>query len=225
MSTSFSFHRRTFLRGLGASIGLPVLESLVSKPAFGAGTTAAGAPLRMAFIYSPNGVILDPWRPQGEGTDFQFGSTMEPIAPHRDQLQIYTGFEQANGWSGPDGGGDHARANASILTGARPRKTAGSDIHLGMSVDQVAAQAVGDATRFRSLELSCDSVRGAGACDSGYSCAYQFNISWRSDTAPATPETNPRQVFERLFGAGSGAERAKARTPHVRCVRSPSSTL
>ncbi|MCP5558524.1 MAG: DUF1552 domain-containing protein [Verrucomicrobiaceae bacterium] len=210
MNTTSSLHRRNFLRGLGACVGLPTLESLVSRPALGAGTTTAGAPLRMAFIYSPNGVILDPWRPQGEGADFKFGPTMEPLSAHRDHIQIYTGFEQANGWSGPDGGGDHARANASILTGARPRKTAGSDIHLGMSVDQVAAKAVGDATRFRSLELSCDSVRGAGACDSGYSCAYQFNISWRSETAPATPETNPRQVFERLFGAGSGSERAKA---------------
>lgn len=207
--------RRAFLRGLGTCLGLPVMESLmpasrVMAATAQAGTTADGAPLRMAFLYAPNGVILDPWRPVGEGTTFEFGPTMQAIKNYKQHLQIYTGFEQANGWAGPDGGGDHARANASILTGARPRKTAGSDIHLGMSVDQIAAQAVGDATRFRSLELTCDSVRGAGACDSGYSCAYQFNISWRSETTPATPEANPRMVFERLFGAGSGAERTKS---------------
>lgn len=215
MKTSPSpLHRRAFLRGLGTCMGLPVLESLLpagrvlaaAKPA----TTADGAPLRMAFLYVPNGVILDPWRPIGEGTSFEFGPTMQAIKNYKQHLQIYTGFEQANGWAGPDGGGDHARANASILTGARPRKTAGSDIHVGMSVDQIAAQAVGDATRFRSLELTCDSVRGAGACDSGYSCAYQFNLSWRSETTPATPEASPRMVFERLFGAGSGAERTKS---------------
>ena len=206
-----TLHRRNFLRGLGTIVGLPVLESIMPLTRVrAAGTTSAGTPLRMAYIYAPNGVILDPWRPIGEGTQFEFGNTMQAIKPFKEQLQIYTGFEQANGWSGGDGGGDHARANASILTSARPKKTAGSDIHLGMSVDQIAAQAVGDATRFRSLELSCDAVRGAGACDSGYSCAYQFNISWRSETSPATPETNPRLVFERLFGAGSGAERAKS---------------
>ena len=206
MKASTSINRRHFLRGLGISLGLPAFDSLRTAHA----APAAGVPLRMSFLYVPNGVILDPWRPIGEGKEFQFGATMQPIAAHKEDLHIITGFEQANGWSGGDGGGDHARASATILTGARPRKTAGSDIHLGMSVDQVAAQHVGGATRFRSLELSCDAVRRAGACDSGYSCAYQFNLSWRSDTSPATPETNPRQVFERLFGAGSGEERARS---------------
>jgi hypothetical protein len=207
--------RRAFLRGLGTCIGLPFFESIAplakgfaaaQKPAL----TPDGAPLRMAFLYVPNGVILDPWRPIGEGAGFEFGKTMQAIKGYKQHLQIFTGFEQANGWAGPDGGGDHARANASILTGARPRKTAGSDIHVGMSVDQIAAQAVGDATRFRSLELTCDSIRASGACDSGYSCAYQFNLSWRSETTPATPEASPRMVFERLFGAGSGSERLRA---------------
>ena len=164
----------------------------------------------MAFLYIPNGVILDKWRPTGTGAEFQLGETMQALKPFQKELQIFSGFEHANGWAGGDGGGDHARANATILTGARPRKTAGSDIHLGMSVDQLAAREVGGATRFRSLELTCDSVRASGACDSGYSCAYQFNLSWRSETTPATPEANPRMVFERLFGAGSKEERAKS---------------
>lgn len=200
-----SSNRRHFLRGLGTCLTLPALESLVPARA-----AVAAAPRRMAFLYIPNGVILDKWRPQGEGADFTFGPTMEPIAKFKNDLQVFTGFEQANGWAGPDGGGDHARANSTILTGARPRKTSGSDIHVGVSVDQVAAREVGAATRFRSLELTCDSVRASGGCDSGYSCAYQFNLSWRSETSPATPEASPAQVFERLFGAGTGAERARS---------------
>ncbi|MCB1224396.1 MAG: DUF1552 domain-containing protein [Verrucomicrobiales bacterium] len=205
---SSPFDRRQFLRGLGTLVSLPAMESLL--PAASVAQTAGGAPLRMSFIYLPNGVILDKWRPEGEGKNFKMGPTMQPFGKFQKDLQIFTGFEHANGWSGGDGGGDHARANATILTGARPRKTAGSDIFVGMSVDQVAAQHVGQATRFKSLELSCDSVRGSGACDSGYSCAYQFNISWRTPTTPAAPETNPRQVFERFFGAGSAEERAKS---------------
>jgi hypothetical protein len=164
----------------------------------------------MAYLYVPNGVILDKWRPQGQGTDFQLGATMQPIAAFKQDVQILSGLEQANGWAGNDGGGDHARANATILTSARPRKTSGSDIHLGKSVDQAAAEQIGNATRYRSLELACDSVRRAGNCDNGYSCAYQFNLSWRSETSPATPESNPRLVFERLFGTGSGEARARA---------------
>ena len=110
--------------------------------------------------------------------------------------------------AGGDGAGDHARASATILTGTRPFKTAGSDIRVGVSVDQVAAQGIGQQTRFSSLELSCDGGRKSGACDSGYSRAYQYNISWRTPTQPATPESNPRLVFERLFGKGSRDERA-----------------
>lgn len=206
LSSSLS-SRRAFLRGLGTCLSLPALESLLPARLLAA---QAGAPLRMAFLYIPNGVILDKWRPIGEGRDFQFGPTMQPFAKHKDSLQIFTGFEHANGWAGGDGGGDHARANATVLTGARPKKTSGSDIQLGMSVDQVAAREVGDATRFRSLELTCDAVRASGGCDSGYSCAYQFNLSWRSETQPATPEPSPRLVFERLFGSGDKEERAKS---------------
>jgi hypothetical protein len=210
--TSKPVDRRGFLRGLGTVLALPAMESVMPVGrSFAAPATAAnGAPLRMAFLYVPNGVILDPWRPQGVGTEFKMGKTMQPFAKHQKDLHIFTGFEHANGWAGKDGGGDHARANATILTGARPRKTAGSDIQLGVSVDQLAAQSVGAETRFRSLELTCDSVRSSGGCDSGYSCAYQFNVSWRTPNTPATPEPSPRLVFERLFGSGSKEERAKS---------------
>ncbi len=207
-------NRRGFLRGLGVAMALPSLErffpaSALAAESAAAATTASGAPLRMGFLYVPNGVNLEHWRPVGQGTAFQFNSTMQPLTPFKDHLQVFTGFEHKNGTSGSDGGGDHARANATILTGARPKKTSGADIYLGTSVDQIAAQHVGGRTRYASLELSCDGARTAGACDSGYSCAYQYNLSWRSPTQPMTPETNPRLVFERLFGAGKGEERLR----------------
>lgn len=208
--------RRRFLRGLGIGIGLPVLESMtpLSKALAAAvpkkAVTHDGTPLRTAFLYVPNGVNVARWKPIGEGADYQLSDTLAPLAGVKDQFQVLSGFEHRHGWANGDGGGDHARANATILTGARPKKTSGSDIRLGVSVDQFAAQHVGDQTRFGSLELSCDGVRKSGACDSGYSCAYQFNMAWRSETAPVAPESNPRLIFERLFGSGKGADRQKS---------------
>lgn len=211
-------HRRQFLRNLGIGLALPAFETflpgskaLAAAAAAGkpVAVTASGMPLRMAFLYHPNGVNLDKWRPTGTGRDYQMNVTQKPFEKFRDDLTIISGLEHKNGTAGSDGGGDHARANATFLTGMRPFKTAGADIRLGVSVDQVAAQTVGQHTRFSSLELSCDGVRKSGVCDSGYSCAYQFNLAWRSATTPMTPESNPRLVFERLFGAGSKGERQK----------------
>jgi hypothetical protein len=207
-------NRRLFLKGLGAGVALPALETFTPRQlAAGEGaaaTTASGAPLRTAFLYKPNGMNMGQWAVTGTGKEFTLGSTHEPYAKFRDDLHIIGNLEHKNGTAGGDGGGDHARANATFLTGARPRKTAGADIKLGISADQVIANHVGDKTRFSSLELSCDGVRKAGVCDSGYSCAYQFNLSWRSDTTPMTPESNPRHVFERLFGSGSKEDRKRS---------------
>jgi hypothetical protein len=161
----------------------------------------------MAFVTIPNGVNQKHWWPKGAGKDFEFGTTMEPLAAVKDQIQVIGGLDHINATAGPDGAGDHARASASLLTGCRAKKTSGADIRIGVSVDQLAAQHVGHLTRFPSLELTCDSVRTSGNCDSGYSCAYQYNVSWRSATTPMPAERNPRLVFERLFGAGSGDER------------------
>lgn len=196
--------RRQFLRGVGAMVALPSLEGIVPGRAMAG---AGGAPLRMAFVYAPNGVNVARWRPEGVGEAFSFGPTLEPLADLRGEVQVLSGFEHKNGWAGADGAGDHARASATILTGARPFKTAGADIRLGVSVDQLAAREVGHLTRFPSLELSCDTARKSGACDSGYACAYQFNLSWRNESTPVAAETNPRLVFERLFGAGGPGER------------------
>ncbi|PHS18695.1 MAG: hypothetical protein COA78_01545 [Blastopirellula sp.] len=214
MSLNHTSTRRVFLKGIGLSVALPALESLGIRQALGAekpaqATTASGAPLRAAYIYFPNGVIKDKWMPNGEGKDYELNESLKALEKHKADFQMITGLEHANGWAGKDGAGDHARANATFLTGMRPKKTSGADIQLGISIDQVMANHIGDATRFRSLELSCDGARKSGGCDSGYSCAYQYNISWRSDTTPMTPESNPRLVFERLFGNGSGEERQR----------------
>src|SRR5215203_1776544 len=150
-------NRRHFLRGLGVCLALPALDSVLPVRALGANavsplaTTPTGAPLRMAFLYVPNGVNKKMWRPTGTGADYQPGPTHEPLAPFRNDFQIISKLDQKNGTAGQDGAGDHARANASILTGARPKKTAGADIRVGVSVDQLAAKHIGDLTRFPSL--------------------------------------------------------------------------
>lgn len=211
-----SLSRRRFLRGLGACLALPALESMRPGPLLGAGSAAgaaatpSGAPLRLAFVYFPNGAIPSAWWPRGEAADFRLNQTMEPLENVRHRLQILSGLDHVNATPGPDGAGDHARASGTFLTGVRVKKTAGADIHAGISIDQVAANQVGHLTRFPSLELTCDSVRRSGNCDSGYSCAYQYNLAWRSATQPVAPEPNPRLLFERLFGAGAPGERRES---------------
>jgi len=209
-----SFSRRAFLRGLGACIALPAFESfrplsvLAGPNSVGVAGAAKTAPIRMAFVYVPNGTIPDAWWPAGDGgTDFQLSRTLQPLEKVREQLQVISGLEDISAEAGPDGAGDHARAGGTFLTGVRIKKTAGSDIHAGVSIDQVVAQQIGHLTRFASLELTCDGARKAGDCDSGYSCAYGYNLAWCSPTQPLTPEPNPRLVFERLFGTGAREER------------------
>ncbi|MCX6952842.1 MAG: DUF1552 domain-containing protein, partial [Verrucomicrobia bacterium] len=208
-----AMNRRHFLRGLGACIALPSLASLVpsrvlaAQAAANLATTATGAPLRTAFVYFPNGAIPATWWPTGGVSDFRFGSTLEPLAAFRNKLQVVSGLDHNNARANGDGGGDHARGNGVFLTGVHLNKSA-TDIRAGISIDQVIANKVGHLTRFPSLELSCESDRRSGSCDSGYACAYQFNLSWRSATTPMSPEANPRLLFERMFGAGPHGTRA-----------------
>ncbi len=201
--------RRQFLRGIGACITLPSMSSMaIDSKGAKRGTTDTGAPLRTAYLYAPNGVIIDKWRPEGFGADFQLNQSMKPLEGFRNDLQIVKGFNQLNGSPGRDGAGDHARANATFLTGARPLRTSGANIRVGISADQLAANFLAKETRLSSLELSCERVRNSGSCDAGYSCAYQYNISWRSANKPMSPESNPRAVFERLYGIGTAEEQA-----------------
>jgi len=210
-----SLSRRQFLRGLGVCIALPAFESLLPLSVLAdsakAATDIAGkaAPVRAAFVYVPNGIIPSAWWPEGNGgANFELPRTLQPLQGVRSQIQLVSGLEDLSANPGADGGGDHARAGGTFLTGVRIKKTAGSDIYAGVSFDQVLAQRIGHLTRFPSLELSCDAVRKAGDCDSGYSCAYEYNLAWQSPTQPVTPDPNPRLVFERLFGAGPPSERA-----------------
>jgi len=197
--------RRAFLRGLGTVMALPVMESFGHR-AFAA-AKAPSPPLRMAFLYTPNGINEDQWNPRGTGTGYEFGPSMKAaLEPHRNDFSIISGLCHDKARSNGDGGGDHARATATFLTGVQAKKTAGADVHLGVSVDQLAANKVGHFTKLGSLEISTDGQRSAGRCDSGYSCAYQFNLSWRNDTMPMAPEMDPRLVFERVFGAGAGTD-------------------
>lgn len=208
-------NRRRFLRNLGVCVTLPALESFSSRllaapaGARAVATTATGAPLRTAFLYFPNGAIPAAWWPAETGRDFTLNRTMEPLAGVKPHLQVLGGLSCLSANAGPDGGGDHARANGTFLTGVRIKKTNGADFRAGVSADQVMAQQIGLATPFRSLELSCDTILNVGTCDTDYACVYQHNLAWSSPTTPLTPEVNPRMLFERMFGAGTPKERAQ----------------
>jgi hypothetical protein len=190
--------RRTFLRGLGATVALPMLDAMT--PALARAGTVAARPVRLAFTYVPNGVTMEDWTPKVVGAAFDYSRILKPLEPFRKDTLVLSGLAHGNGYALGDGPGDHARAAAVYLTGVHPRKTAGADIKNGVSVDQIAANHLAAETRFASIELGCDDSRVVGNCDSGYSCAYTNSLAWRSETAPMPPETNPRLVFERLFG-------------------------
>lgn len=208
---SLQIPRRTFLRGLGTIVALPVLDSMFPQRVFGAAAAAPKVyPKRAAWIYVPNGANMVDWTPAATGANYEMPLILQPLAAHKDQLTVLTGLQNPMGEALGDGGGGHARAAASFFTGVHPRKTAGSDIKAGISIDQIAANQIGDQTRLPSLELSCDAGQRAGSCDSGYSCVYQFNMSWKTETQPMNPEVNPRQAFERLFGNGDPAATLEA---------------
>jgi hypothetical protein len=185
-------------------MALPLLDSML--PAM-AGTSAAPA-IRLGFVYVPNGIIQKDWVPPTLGNDFEFMATMKPLEPFRDKLVILRNLAQHNGESLGDGGGDHARAGATWLTGVHPKKTEGADIHAGISADQIAAKKLANTTQFGSLEIGIEEPSLAGGCDSGYSCAYTNTISWRGPTTPNPMEVSPRALFERLFGDGETTDPA-----------------
>lgn len=194
-------NRRTVLRGLGVSLALPWLESTAPR----ALAASSEMPRRMAFIFVPNGVHLPDWTPSREGYGFDLPYILSPLAPVQDDVMVISGLTHDKGRANGDGPGDHARSASVFLTGAQPRKE--GDLRSGVSVDQVAAQIAGHATRFPSIELGIEPGRSAGNCDSGYSCAYSSNVSWSSESTPVGKEINPRLVFQRLFGDGTEVKR------------------
>jgi hypothetical protein len=193
---------------------LPFFESLLPASKLLGATSAGGKvfPTRMAFMYIPNGVNMAYWQPQATGTNYETPYSLVPLEDFKKDITVISQLDNNQANDMGDGGGGHARASASVLTGVHPRKTSGSDIKAGISFDQIAAASIGDQTKLPSLELSCDHGQRAGSCDSGYSCAYQFNISWRTETLPMNPEVDPRLAFERLFGGENDTATKEART-------------
>ena len=205
MITKKFLPRRTFLRGLGTTLALPLLDSMV--PALAA-PSATKPVVRLGFVYHATGMIMNRWTPAAEGTGFEFTPIMKPLEPFRDRLVVMSGLAQVNGRALGDGPGDHARGGAVFLTGVHPKKTEGVGIRCGISADQIAAQELGKHTQLASLEIGLESPSLAGGCDSGYSCAYTNTLSWRTPTTPLPLETNPRRLFERLFGDGDSTDPA-----------------
>ena len=205
--TKLALPRRTFLRGMGAAVALPMLDAMV--PALSALNRTAAQPVRrLGFVYLPMGAIKDEWTPTGAGTNFELSPILSAFSQVREQLTVLTGLTHAEAAAMGDGNGSHSRVAAVYLTGVHPRRTEGADIQAGTSVDQLAARQLGQGTQLPSLELAIDSGTLVGNCENGYSCAYLNSLSWRSPTTPNPMETNPRTVFEQMFGeGGNGAER------------------
>lgn len=201
--------RRAVLRGMGVALALPWFESLGATRS----AAAAAPPLRLGFVFTPNGVHYPSWLPVSAPGGFALSETLAPLEPVRHRVNILTGLTLDRARANGDGPGDHARSSASFLTGQQARKTAGNDIRIGVSVDQFAAAQVGARTRLPSLELGCESGRRAGNCDSGYSCAYVTNIAWQDEDTPVPKITDPALAFDRLFGEdGSARDTARLRS-------------
>ncbi|MBI1898633.1 MAG: DUF1552 domain-containing protein [Acidobacteria bacterium] len=195
--TGKALPRRTFLRGMGTAVALPFLDAM--SPALASTKTSKG-PVRMAFVYVPNGIDMRYWNPDYEGPLAALPRILKPLEPFRQDITLLSNLTHNNGRALLDGAGDHGRCCGSYLTGLQPKKSF-TDIKAGISCDQIVANQAGKQTRFPSLEAGLEDARQAGDCDSGYSCAYTNNLAWRSETQPLPPILNPRAMFERLFGA------------------------
>jgi hypothetical protein len=222
MNSKNQIHRRTFLKGLGAAVALPLLESMAPMKALAkaGAVTENGAPIRLAFMFVPNGVHLEDWTPTQVGANYELPYILEPLQRFKRDINVLSGLTHDKGRANGDGAGDHARSAGVFLTGAQPLKSEGASIRAGVSVDQFAAMQVGHETRFASIEIGTETGRQSGKCDSGYSCAYSNNISWRDEATPMTKETNPRLVFERLFGSDLKSEADLSRTKRLKYRKS-----
>jgi hypothetical protein len=200
--TKMVLPRRTFLRGVGVAIALPLIDAMV--PALTAVSKSAAGPVRrLGFVYTPNGATMASWTPSGNGPVLDdLSPTLSPLAPFRDQVVVPTGLSQRQAESQGDGNGEHSRGQTTWLSGIHPKRTEGADVQAGTTVDQLAAQVLGKDTPLMSLEMALEQNYLVGNCDNGYSCVYWNTISWRTPTTPLPMEVNPRVVFERMFGDG-----------------------
>jgi hypothetical protein len=190
--------RRTMLRGMGTLLSLPLLEAMI--PSARAAEEAARIRKRLQVIYMPNGMAMDNFFPKEVGADYVMPVTLKPLEPYRAHFAVVSGLDQAQAEALGDGAGDHGRCCGSYLTGVHVKKTEGADLKSGVSMDQLVAKQFGESTQIPSMELGLDPPSLVGSCDSGYSCAYTNTLSWADASTPLPVTTNPRDVFERLFG-------------------------
>jgi hypothetical protein len=214
--TKMALPRRTFLRGMGAALALPMLDAMM--PALSAQSTAGGPAPRLGFFYAPNGTYLPNFHPERAGRDFELTPVLKPLESLRDRIVVVSGLSNKGAENLSEGGGVHTRVGTSWLSGVRPKKTEGADIQAGTSVDQMAAAVIGRDTPLNSLQIALDYDFVVGSCENGYSCVYQRTFSWKTPTTPMPMESNPRAVFERLFGEGGTAAERFARMRQDRSV-------
>ncbi len=206
--TKRALPRRTFLRGIGATLALPLLDAMVPSMTALADTAASPTRLRrLGFVYMPMGCDVTRWTPPGESSLVELSPSLSSLAAVREHVTAITNLELQNAYPGT-----HATSNAAFLSAARAKRTESTDYYLGTTVDQIAAQQIGQQTQLPSLEMSMDLLSVVGQCDNGYACVYQNNLSWSSPTTPLPAEAHPRMVFETLFGEGGSRSRAPVGT-------------
>jgi hypothetical protein len=218
--TKMALPRRTFLRGVGATLALPMLDAMVPALSGLSATARAAATgvTRLGFVYAPNGTYLPNFHPKTVGAGFDLTPVLQPLEPVRDEIVVLSGLSNKGAETQSEGGGVHTRVHTAWLSGVRPKKTEGADLEAGTSFDQMAAAEIGTETPLNSLQLSLDHENIVGSCENGYSCVYQHTYSWKTPTTPMPMESNPRAVFERLFGEGGTPEERAARLDADRSV-------
>src|SRR5215813_12835390 len=206
--------RRTFLRGMGVTMALPLLDAMIPARTLLA-QTAANPKARLGFVYVPHGAIMDKWTPASEGAGFEFTPILKPLESHRDYVNVVTGL----GHKAADTTAVHSLSPTTWLSGVRPKATQGVDALAGVTADQIAAQAIGQDTPLPSMEIATEDHSGLiGSCDRDYGCIYMNTLSWRTPTTPLPMEINPRKVFQRMFGEGGSTTERQARTQEDRSV-------
>jgi hypothetical protein len=213
--TKIALPRRTFIRGMGATLALPLLDAMV--PAMSAQSKVPRAP-RFAAIYCGNGANMIDWTPATDGVGFAFSPILKPLEAFRDRTLVFSGLDNFPATDQGDSGGQHPRAAPAFMSCVHPKQTEGADVQAGTTIDQLIAQQIGRDSKLTSLEVAVDRNDVVGACDHGYACAYMNSMSWKTPTMPLPAETNPRFVFERLFGSGDSAEARLARSQQDRSI-------